>query len=693
MAWNYKWNISFRSYLGYSYYLSILEDGYQGSMITLQGAANPFETQEDSDADAFKPIRGQTGKINIVTDNPTLLQTLIPDNDTQRRVELRKNGVVVWYGFLSSAAYSQPMENSFSKVTIPVKSILSTLNSVEFDGYYGTTETVGDAIYHIFLKAGFELSTSLSDHYRRMWFQTELNEENDYLTSMICLSRFYNIETYSDNNGTYQRVKAMSCYDVLASILKLFGWCIREYNGDFYVVSNVKQVVYSSTFTCRMYDFINHVFANTKTGSKVAISDFESYIASDDSKVTFNAGAKDVTVSLSIADDAAIDTGSPETPYSTNPMYGGEILDGDGEVKGVTYAQGIDNPTTQRRQMWTETFVAKSQHLMRRQSSGQTTYSYAQTTVDALMQSSAFFMDVRNHERWSSTEVYFMDGVIGCCMCRSDEGTNYAKLNLSPGLLLNCINTWAKAYHYGNQDARNDDDICYRLVSTKQYTFTTGYIHFEIDYKSIEYYQRGYIEKMSPNIIIKIGNTEINPWNESPYHIETTLTGAISIVIRGGWSYPSEYFQDFIGLTYIIESMRLYWTLREETKTSSKEGENNYQIIINRNFTKSESINLEIGTDNNNKPSVSMVMDGNLAPITQYTIGASSIRPEIYLAGLMQKQYSNIQKTFLRTFRTNDLPATPAFPFTDGTLTYMAVIDKKQWEDDITILKFIQTAY
>ena len=84
MAWNDRWTIEFKSYLGTDYVLHIQEEDYEEDPVSLTGADNPFETQEDSDVDPFKPVRGQTGKINIVTNNPTLLQDMMPENDTQR---------------------------------------------------------------------------------------------------------------------------------------------------------------------------------------------------------------------------------------------------------------------------------------------------------------------------------------------------------------------------------------------------------------------------------------------------------------------------------------------------------------------------------------------------------------------------------------------------------------------------------
>ena len=90
-------------------------------------------------------------------------------------------------------------------------------------------------------------------------------------------------------------------------------------------------------------------------------------------------------------------------------------------------------------------------------------------------------------------------------------------------------------------------------------------------------------------------------------------------------------------------------------------------------------------------------MDEDFMLITSYNFGPEGHsyqqRPELYLASLMQFQYTNIRKVFSITFRLSTLPNNPAFPYTDGQKTYMAVVDKKQWRQDLTTLRFIQTAY
>lgn len=692
MAWYTKWKIQFRSILNEHYEIDIMTTDYvsEDDVIELLGSDNPFETQEDSDVNVFKPVRGQSGKINIVTNDITLLQSIMPASDIEKRVEVKMNGNLMWRGYIAAAAYSQPLDNSYIKITIPVNSVLSTLNAVEFSGYYGKMMDVGDTIKNLFGLAGIALDTDA-----RMFFQTELFDATDYLHSYICTSVFYNIDTYVIGTERYQQVKPVSCYEVLASLMKTFGLCVREYRGNFYVVSNVKKFDSGSTLYAYRYNFTSKVFDSTDTSGRFSISSLNSYIASDNAKISFNPGAKDVNVILNVNNSAVVDTGNPETPYSTNSLYGGNIIK-DNKQNGVTFMQPIDYPSMQRRQMWTEVLYMKQQSFSRRKNTGQTSYSTSDATLTQLASGSAFHDDMATKESDASPEIYTIGGVMGCCLCRSDEAQTRDDLNLDAGLLVNCLNTWTKAKYYDASGWSHDSDTCYTLTSVDSYSFNSGYLHLELDFKAIEYYQRGYIEGAHiPNIKIEIGNTEIYTNTNGVRQITSPVSGQIKITIRSGWDYGTGYYDD-TPITYVISKLRLYWSIREDDITASQESENIYREIIDRNFSKSKSINLEIGTDNHNRASVSMLHNSNMTFITTYQIYSSSplyaLRPEEYLSQLMKLQYTGIQCVFTRTYRNQYLPNKPSFPYQGSSIAenYIAIVEKHKWIDNEVTLKFIQ---
>lgn len=692
MAWYTKWRLAFRSILDESYEIDIMTTTYvaENDIVNLTGTDNPFETQEDDSDDVFKPIRGQTGKINIVTNDQTLLPSIMPTSDIEKRVEVKKNNRLVWRGYISSQAYSQPLDSSYVKITIPVKSVLSTLDAVEFTGYYGKTMDVGDAIKNLFQLAGITLNTDAS-----MYFQTELYDTTDYLHSIICTTVFYNLSTYISGTERFQYAEPMNCYEVLSALMRPFGLCVREYHGNFYVVSNVKKYDSDSVIHANRYNFTSKTFDEIDTRGRNSISSLNPFIASDNAKISFNKGAKEVTVKLTVNTSALIDTGDPETPYSTNNLYGGTIIK-DEKAAGVTFMQPINYPSVQRRKMWNETLYMKWQSFTRRKATGQTNYNTSSATLENLANGSAFRIDMKTEESDDNPEIYTIGGVTGCCLCRHDEAQKREDMNLSPGLLVNSLNTWAKAKYYNASGWDYDNDTCYSLMSSDSYSFSGGYLHFQLEYKAIEYYKRGYIEDAhDPHIIIRIGSTELIKNTKGSYTIPENSSGPIIIKIRSGWDYGTGNYNG-TPITYVITKLRLYWSMREEDITASQESENNYQELIERNFSESKSIELIIGTDNHNRESVSMLYNSNMSLKTTYNIYDGSplhyLRPEEYLTKLMKLQYTDIQRVFTRTYRDAYLPTSPSFPYQGSSISenYMAIVSKHKWIDNEVTLKFIQ---
>lgn len=127
------WKVQFRSLRANRLYtVNIYDDNYTGNPVSLIGAANPFETQEDDDDDMFKPVRTQSGYLKIVDTGDINWRDIIPTTDTDRPVTLtheENNATVVdWIGFMQAQnfgarLYEVPIERDF-----PLQCPLSVLS-------------------------------------------------------------------------------------------------------------------------------------------------------------------------------------------------------------------------------------------------------------------------------------------------------------------------------------------------------------------------------------------------------------------------------------------------------------------------------------------------------------------------------------------------------------------------------------
>ena len=113
--------------------------GGSGDAVPLKGAAQPFVTDENDEADEFALVRTQSGYLRIVDDgkdangNSWDWRDLIPDTDTSRPVTLTRGGTVMWQGFMQaqnfgSTLYGDPQEREF-----PVQCSLSVTHGFDIN--------------------------------------------------------------------------------------------------------------------------------------------------------------------------------------------------------------------------------------------------------------------------------------------------------------------------------------------------------------------------------------------------------------------------------------------------------------------------------------------------------------------------------------------------------------------------------
>ena len=229
-----RWRIEWESVEGQHYLLKILDKDYTGNSTTLTGGDSPFVTQEDSDSDTFKPVRGQTGYIRIVTDDPTLMENLVPANNTQRQVQVWEltdsDDILVWIGFLQADIYTQSWNGGMKEIEIAVNSVLQTLQSVNLrsDISYGreplkklvslanelidTNFPVVTGVYNIDnAQQGYNWLTWIVDW--QMFFMNQSDEEQSDDAQII-------------NTDTYHY--GCSLYEALEKVCRLAGLTLQE---------------------------------------------------------------------------------------------------------------------------------------------------------------------------------------------------------------------------------------------------------------------------------------------------------------------------------------------------------------------------------------------------------------------------------------------------------------------------------
>lgn len=232
-----KWQVRFRTRRERLGVVSLYEEGYEGDIIELTGAAVPFETQEDSSDKWLEPIRKQTGYIRVLDEDNT--EGIMPVGMKDRYVEYTEDGVLMWCGYMVPDVYSSDWDVTPMEVEFPVVGGLGVLEGVYLDENDGLgVVRLAGLIYDCLRSTGID--------YTSIYIPREVTEkagEIDYLFPLTLeVSRFNFFsenESLNIEDSDWSRYNGETCYDVLSEIMKFWGWTIRERGTEIWITSTV----------------------------------------------------------------------------------------------------------------------------------------------------------------------------------------------------------------------------------------------------------------------------------------------------------------------------------------------------------------------------------------------------------------------------------------------------------------------
>lgn len=130
--------MNFASKDGVQYRLAIFADGYTGGTTQLTPATDPFYVEEDYDEDLLQVVRAKTGYIRFIRYDNTDVDDLIPTTVTDRYIELYRNNLTIFKGYLQPQSYEKTVNyadsgNPGEEMEIAFTSPLGIINDLEFD--------------------------------------------------------------------------------------------------------------------------------------------------------------------------------------------------------------------------------------------------------------------------------------------------------------------------------------------------------------------------------------------------------------------------------------------------------------------------------------------------------------------------------------------------------------------------------
>ncbi len=305
MTWKIHYSVPFASRHGRSYIVNVYEWDYAGDVVTLTGASEPFVTQEDDSNDIFTPIRTQTGYLRIIdTTGGTLLEEMMPKNNTEKPIRLLCGQEVCWQGFLSAQAYSQPWDNHKNQIDFQVNSLLATLEYITVPTTYtGETSALSRLLPEAIKTLSRGDSSALSaDHYI---IHDLVNSSKMLEDCWLDFSAFVDKEEVT-NEGSTVKVRVGDTYkECLEGVCALYGVSLRECGNRIYYSR------YDEGSAVLRYHLIGQsIGGGLGTGDMLDTISFQSA----QNSTSYIQGAKVVKVSLSLpSQDSSFGIPSVET--------------------------------------------------------------------------------------------------------------------------------------------------------------------------------------------------------------------------------------------------------------------------------------------------------------------------------------------------------------------------------------------
>ena len=210
--------------------VNVYDTDYSGEAVVLKGAAQPFETQEDTSDDIFTPVRKQSGYLRIVDDGFAAdgvtafnWRDFIPTTDTDRPVTLTDaNNNVLWQGFLQAQNFGAVLFGNPQNREFPVQCSLSVTQGIDIN--YDQKQLRNFA--YLLWKVLDSIPTPCKP-------QTIVVQGD----AVACLSKVIDWRNFVDLDNDNEPEAKHKMYECLEEMCKFWGWTARTHARTLYLVS------------------------------------------------------------------------------------------------------------------------------------------------------------------------------------------------------------------------------------------------------------------------------------------------------------------------------------------------------------------------------------------------------------------------------------------------------------------------
>ena len=644
MARNVHWRIQFRTRSEKIGVLNLYEENYSGAVVELTPAAVPFETQEDSSDKWLEPIRKQSGYIRVLDEGNT--EGIMPVGMKDRYVEYREDDVLQWCGYMVPDVYSSDWDVTPLEVEFPVVGGLGVLEGIYLNEDDGLgVVPLARLVYDALKATGVD--------YSMIYFPKEVLQyagAGDYLFPIsLEVSRFnFFQDNDSLNNEDYDwtRYNGETHYNVLAEVMKFFGWTIRERGKDLWVTSTANNGSFSvSVDDLRAVSYGGAEIVDENVGiNQYDLSSLE--LAGADHKRDILQGRKKVVVKASVNPVGAVVPSVDKAKMRMGISRVNEL-----NLNGSVYA-----------------YEKQKQYVPKQGYTDVVLRSYAENTPiqGPLGKWVAFENQLYDMDGWNLLPLYVGAYFVEREQVSKEEYEKKKNWNLTESILIK-IEGW----DFVTPDEKARANMKFLEIRSRN---IANYVNgaFVISANTRCIYESAGFQKQERNgagslevrfrvgdkfwngsgwgtsdvwFLVEMGN-EVNPSDyegtgkiistktlDMPYDgadgyvmpITEPLNGEVELDLRMVYSKMDV-------LNYqVLENLKVDYFGVEDDEGKSDDSENRYAKTTGLNYTNEEEIRLSMATNNNNKAGYGIISRYGDNVESVYIIGKGTMRPEMNL--------------------------------------------------------------
>lgn len=224
MALAKRWSLTFKSLNNTTCNVYIYDDGWEGAVTELTGAADPFYYEEDNDESLLTVLRYRTGYIRVVEKYYNELTDLYPTSSTSRYVEFYYGERLDFTGYLQSQNFQEEWVASPRILEFPVISPLGLSSAMKFSRYTTPTYiTLGACLYNIITR--FNSYANDDSKYQRVVFPDCSPELSGYINTMV-ICGFNKEFSHADPDSQVFEPEYFSY--LLEGICNAYGWILHD---------------------------------------------------------------------------------------------------------------------------------------------------------------------------------------------------------------------------------------------------------------------------------------------------------------------------------------------------------------------------------------------------------------------------------------------------------------------------------